>query len=141
MIIWIALVFKPNKYENERSLKLVRRRSVQVCQFFPKIYQNYRRFPKTFEKDPIYPCLDHAPTNFSIIQKTKLISGNSPRSELVRIYGRYPTKANVEFNVDLSLLLFFFCYRFVSISWYTTPQAEIVMYMFLEYAQEPLIFM
>ena len=30
-------------------------------------------------------------------------------------------------NVDLSLLLFFFCYRFVSISWYPTPQAEIGM--------------
>ena len=44
-------------------------------------------------------------------------------------------------NVDRSLLLFFFCYRFVSISWYPTSQAEIALCMFLEYAQEPLMFM
>ena len=45
-------------------------------------------------------------------------------------------------NVDLSLLLFFFCgYRFVSIIWYPTPQAEIGMCMFLKYAQELLMFM
>ena len=111
---------------SDNSLKLLGKSNERFRIFFEN-FQRLRKISKDFRRRP---------------------EGSSPGCgfewiiRVVHFSLKYSCLDNKKrFNVDLSLLLFSFCYRFLSISWYTIPQAESVMCMCLESDQEPLMFM
>ena len=115
--------------------------SHQRCEYFPKIYQDYRRFPKTFERDPKMSRSRTIEFKYNLKDKLDISEATNLLTceDIWKISHPSPECGFVCLNINLSLYFFLFRYRFVSISWYTTPQAEIVMYMFVEYARENFV--